>query len=83
MDVIVNFEKRCTVNGPGSTRIDFNRDLYGAVEAFAAASEALLIIKPYQEPRRYNFNLFGFNGQQLKEIIDNFDSFEYEIYVQN
>lgn len=51
-----------------------------AVSTYHEAREALLIIKPYQERCRYNFDLANFRPGAIGEVIRGFNAFGFEVY---
>lgn len=79
-DIQDSFRMRLNSQGSGSEMRSFTQ-IQEAVQAFMTANEALLIIKPFHERRRYNFDLFGFVGKELLGVVDRFRDFEFEVIM--
>jgi predicted acylesterase/phospholipase RssA len=77
-DLVSAFRMRCESRGAAVTS-EIYIDPAAAVQSFKAAREAVLVIRPYPDVRKYNFNLFGFTGAQLASVVVRFKDIKYEV----
>jgi predicted acylesterase/phospholipase RssA len=77
-DLIGAFRMRCEARGT-EVRSEIYSDPAVAVQAYTAAAEAVLVVRPYPDARRYNFNLFKFSGPQLASVMMRFKDIKYEV----
>jgi hypothetical protein len=76
-DVAEAFRLRATA---GTTSYTYDTIEEG-VAHYGRVNEALLIIKPYQDRKHYNFDLYNFCGEEVVAIMRRFRIFEVDLIV--